>query len=142
MKIDFSSGYHKDNTRLPGALKESDFADGVSRTDSLHPDDFADTEEYYLKLVPEVYFYNDSIFRIDTSFRKRDFLSVQFRRWWNFFGDSAIKTIAVSPQVIFKKDFGKIKNILTAGFDYQKADQDILNDSEFFGSHSTKQIRI
>ncbi len=27
------------------------------------------------KLVPEVYFYNDSVFKIDTSFRKRDFLS-------------------------------------------------------------------
>ena len=130
MKIDFSSGYHKDDTRLPGALKESDFDKGASRTDSLHPDDFADTEEYYLKLAPEVYFYNDSIFKVDTSFRKRDFLSFMSGDWGNFLGDSAIKTIAVSPQVIFKKDFGKIKNILTAGFDYQKADEDILNDSD------------
>ncbi len=54
-------------------------------------------------------------------------------------GDSAIKTIAVSPQVIFKKDFGKIKNILTAGFDYQKADQDILNDSDILRHHNQRK---
>ncbi len=142
MKIDFSSGYHKDNTRLPGALKESDFASGASRTDSLHPDDFADTEEYYLKFAPEVYFYNDSIFRIDTSFRKRDFLSFSSGDEWNFFGDSEIKTTAVSPQVIFKKDFEKIKNTLVAGFDYQETDDDILNDSEFFGSHSKAKFNL
>ncbi len=136
MKIGVSSGYHKDDTRLPGALKRSDFAAGVSRTDSLHPDDFSDTEDYYLQVVPEVYFYNDSIFKIDTSFRKRDFLSFSSGDEWNFLGESEIKTIAVSPQVIFKKDFGKIKNILTGGFDYQKADEDILNSSEFFGEPS------
>ena len=31
LRIDFSSGYHKDNTGLPGALKESDFAAGASK---------------------------------------------------------------------------------------------------------------
>ena len=142
MKIDFSSGYHKDNTRLPGALKESDFAAGASRTDSLHPDDYADTEEYYFKLVPEVYLYNDSVLKIDTSFRRRDFLSFSSGDWGNFLGDSSIKTIAISPQVIFKKDFGKIKNILTAGFDYQNADQDILNDAEFFGFPSKEKFKL
>jgi iron complex outermembrane receptor protein len=142
MKIDFSSGYHKDDTRLPGALKESDFAAGASRTDSLHPDDFADTEEYYLKLTPEVYFYNDSVFKVDTSLRRRDFLSFSSGDWGHFLGDSEIKTIAVSPQVIFKKDFGRIKNILTAGFDYQKADQDILNSAEFFTVPSKEKFNL
>lgn len=142
MKIAFSSGYHKDNTRLPGALKESDFASGVSRTDSLHPDDFAKTEDYYLKLVPEVYFYNDCIFKIDTSFRKRDFQSFSSGDWGSFLGDSKINTTAVSPQVILKKDFGKIKNALSAGVDYQETDNDILNDSEFFGSHSKAKFDL
>jgi iron complex outermembrane receptor protein len=139
MKISVNGGYHKDDTRLPGALKKSDFVDGHSRTDSLHPDDFSDTEDYYLQVVPEVYFYNDSIFKIDSSFRERDFLSFSSGDEWNFLGESEIKTIAVSPQVIFRKDFGKIKNILTAGFDYQKADEDILNDSEYpLGTHNPK----
>ncbi|TAL62592.1 MAG: TonB-dependent receptor, partial [Bacteroidetes bacterium] len=45
IKLYFSTGYHKDNTGLPGALKESDFAAGASRTDSKHPDDYMDVED-------------------------------------------------------------------------------------------------
>jgi len=75
MKIDFSTGYHDDHTGLPGALKESDFAAGASRTDTKFPNDFADTKDYYVKITPEIYFLGDNIFRIDTSYRKRDFSS-------------------------------------------------------------------
>lgn len=142
MKINFSSGYHKDKTGLPGALKESDFASGASRTDSKFPDDFAEVEDYYLKFGPEVYFSGDSVFKIDTSFRKRTFLSFSSGDWGNFLGDSGIKTIALSPQIVLKKDFKKIKNSLTAGIDYQKTDNDILNDSLFFGSHSTGKFNL
>jgi iron complex outermembrane receptor protein len=136
MKIDFSSGYHKDHTGLPGALKESDFAAGASRTDSKFPNDFAETEDYYIKIAPEIYFSGDSVFRIDTSYRKRDFLSFNSGDFGDFLGDSKIKTAALSPQVILKQNFDKIKNSLTAGVDYQKADNDIVNDSLFFGTRS------
>ena len=54
MKLKFSAGYHKDETGLPGALKESDFEAGRSRTDSTHPDDFMDIEDYYFQVSPEV----------------------------------------------------------------------------------------
>ncbi|MBI5640207.1 MAG: TonB-dependent receptor [Nitrospirae bacterium] len=136
IKIDFSSGYHKDRTGLPGALKESDFAAGFSRTSSKFPDDFSEVEDYYLKLAPEVYFSGDNVFRLDTSFRQRDFLSFSSGDWGNFLGDSEIRTIALSPQVILKNSFDKIRNNLTAGLDYQKTDNNILNDSLFFGSQS------
>jgi iron complex outermembrane receptor protein len=46
-KFNLSSGYHKDNTGLPGALKESDFAAGLSRTETVNPNDFAEIEDYY-----------------------------------------------------------------------------------------------
>lgn len=136
MKIDFSTGYHKDHTGLPGALKESDFAAGASRTDSRFPKDFAETEDYYIKIAPEIYFSGDNVFRIDTSYRKRDFLSFSSGDFGDFLGDSKIKTFALSPQVILKQNFDKIKNSLTAGADYQKIDDDIVNDSFFFGTHS------
>jgi len=42
----------------------------------------------------------------------------------------------LSPQVILKQNFDTIKNILTVGADYQKVDDDIVNDSLFFGTHS------
>lgn len=98
IKLYFSTGYHKDNTGLPGALKESDFAAGASRTDSKYPDDYMDVEDYYFKFVPEVSFLDDNIFKIDTSFRKRAFLSFSSGDFGNFLGDSEIKTVIVSDR--------------------------------------------
>lgn len=136
IKLYFSTGYHKDNTGLPGALKESDFAAGASRTDSKHPDDYMDVEDYYFKFVPEVYFLDDNIFKIDTSFRKRAFLSFSSGDFGNFLGDSEIKTVIVSPQILFNNTIGVAKNTLTLGVDYVKADNDIVNRSLFFGVSS------
>jgi iron complex outermembrane receptor protein len=136
LKLNFSTGYHKDNTGLPGALKESDFAAGASRTESKHPDDYIDVEDYYFKFVPEVYFLGDNIFKIDTSFRKRSFFSFASGDFGNFLGDSDIKTVIVSPQILLKKSIAKTKNTLTLGIDYFKADNDIRNESLFFGVSS------
>jgi iron complex outermembrane receptor protein len=136
MNLNFSFGYHKDNAGLPGALKESDFEAGRSRTDSTHPHDFADVEDYYFKLSPEVSFFGDSSFKIDASYRKRGFLSFSSGDWGNFKGDSELKTVMISPHILLKTDMGKIKNDIILGFDYQKTDNEITNDSLFFGSHT------
>jgi iron complex outermembrane receptor protein len=136
LKIDFSSGYHKDRTGLPGALKESDFAASLARTDTRFPNDFSETKDYYLALNPEVYFLGENVLRLDTSLRKRDFLSFSSGDYGNFLGKSSIKTTGLSPQVILKQNLGAVKNSLTAGVDYQKTDEDIVNDSLFFGSRS------
>ncbi len=137
MKIGFSAGYHKDNTGLPGALKESDFAAGASRTDTLFPNDFVKTEDYYFMLSPEVYFLGDNVLKLDTSYRKRDFSTFSSGDFGNFLGNSKIKTTLFSPQVVLKQKVAGISNTLTAGIDYQKADNDIVNDSLFFGTRST-----
>jgi iron complex outermembrane receptor protein len=136
LKLHFSTGYHKDVTGLPGALKESDFDAGASRTDSKHPDDYIDVEDYYFKFVPEVYFLNDNIFKVDTSFRKRTFLSFSSGDFGNFLGDSRIKTVIVSPQILLNNTIGAAKNTLTIGIDYVNADNDIVNKSLFFGVSS------
>ena len=136
LKIGLSGGFHKDHTGLPGALKESDFAAGFSRTDSKFPNDFADTKDYYLSFVPEIYFSGENVLRLDASYRKRDFSSFSSGDWGNFLGESEIKTTAFSPQVILKQNVGRIKNSLTAGIDYQKTDNDIVNDSLFFDTRS------
>jgi iron complex outermembrane receptor protein len=136
-RLDVSGGYHKDHTGLPGALKESDFEAGVSRTESLHPDDYIDIEDYYFKVVPEVSLLDNAVFKVDTSFRKRSFYSFASGDFGDFSGDSDIKTVIVSPQVLLKNTAGKAKNTLTAGVDYAKADEDIVNESLFFGVSST-----
>jgi iron complex outermembrane receptor protein len=136
LNLHISTGYHKDDTGLPGALKESDFAAGASRTDSKHPDDCIDVEDYYFKVVPEVSFLDDTVFKIDMSFRKRAFFSFASGDFGNFLGDSAIKTVIVSPQILLNNTMGVAKNTLTLGVDYVKADNDIVNKSLFFGVSS------
>ena len=142
MKINFSSGYHKEDVRLPGALKESDFNSGAERTDSLHPDDFAITEDYYFKLNPEIYFLGDNIFKVDASLRKRAFLAFSSGDWGNFLGDTEIKTFIISPQIVLKNDFKYAKNNMTIGIDYQNIKENILNSSLFFGFPSSDSFDL
>lgn len=137
VKWNLSSGYHKDSTGLPGAIKASEFAAGASRTDSLQPDDFADVEDYYVKGGPEIFFLSDSKFKMDISFRKRNSLSFASFDAGNFAGDTDIKTIAVSPQIIFKEAVFGIDNRLVVGFDYTDVVEDITNNSVFLGFPST-----
>jgi len=137
VKWNLSSGFHKDSTGLPGAIKTSEFTTGASRTDSLQPNDFADVEDYYVKGGPEIFFLSDSKFKMDISFRKRNSLSFASFDAGSFTGDTDINTIAVSPQIIFKEAVLGINNRLIIGFDFTDVVEDITNDSIFFGAPST-----
>ena len=142
VKWNLSSGYHKDSTGLPGAIKASEFAAGASRTDSLQPDDFADVEDYYVKGGPEIFFLSDSKFKMDISFRKRNSLSFASFDAGSFTGETDIKTFAVSPQIIFKEKVGGVDNRLLVGFDYTDVVEDINNSSIFFGTLSTGMFEL
>ncbi|MCJ7542053.1 MAG: TonB-dependent receptor [Desulfobacterales bacterium] len=137
VKWNLSSGFHKDSTGLPGAIKASEFAAGASRTASLNPNDFADVEDYYVKGGPEIFFLSDSEFKMDISFRKRNFLSFASFDAGSFTGDTDIDTIAISPQIIFKEKLWGVDNRLIVGFDYTDVVEDITNSSVFFGVPST-----
>ena len=137
VKWKLSSSFHKDSTGLPGGIKTSDFAAGKSRTDTLHPNDFADVEDYYVMGGPEIFFLSDSKFKMDISFRKRNSLSFASFDGGNFTGDTNIHTLSVSPQIIFKETLWGFDNRLILGFDYTDVDEDITNTSLFFGAAST-----
>ncbi|MDX1763533.1 MAG: TonB-dependent receptor, partial [bacterium] len=126
----------KDDTVLPGGLFKSELANGVSRTDSTRPGNFAEVEEYYVQGGPEFYFGRDNIFKIDGSFRNRESDSFASGSWGKFMGNTEIDTVAVSPQVVVKVNSGGIENTLTVGYDYQNIEEAILNDSIFFGDPS------
>ena len=133
MKVNLSGGYHKDDTGLPGAIKKSEFEQGVSRTDTLHPDDFADVEDYYVKLAPEIFFLNDSLFKIDFSFRDRSSLFFSSFSGGTYEGDTNIETIALSPQFVFKEKIYGFNNSLTFGLDFENAAEDITNTTMYMG---------
>ena len=134
--IGFSAGYHSDKAGLPGALKESDFANGSSRTDSVHPEDFADVDDYYLLIQPRLSFLSDSLARFDFSFRKRDSVFFSSFSGGTFEGDTDIGTYTFAPQLVLKEPLRGLSNTFTAGLDYVKAREDITNTSEFFGSRT------
>ncbi len=136
LRINLSAGYHKDDTGLPGGLKESVISTGISRRATKNPLDFASTEDYYFKITPELQFSGDNIFKIDLSFRNRDFLSFSSGDWGNFTGNSQIQTVSASPSLLIKNKIGSANNTLVAGFDYHRSDNDIVNDSLFFGTSS------
>jgi iron complex outermembrane receptor protein len=117
-------------------------AQGASRRDSLNPDDFSKTEDYYVKGGSEISFLSDSLFNIDVSFRKRDFLSFATFSGGNFTGDTEIKTVAISPQLVLRENVAGLKNRLTAGFDYADAEEDITNTSLFFGFLSEGKFEL
>ncbi len=141
-KVNISGGYHKDKTGLPGALKESDFAAGRTRRDTIYPQDFAQTEDYYLKAAPEIYLLEDSLAKVDISLRRRNSLSHASGSWGDFTGDTLLSSWMVSPQVVLKYKGGKIRNSLTIGMDYQQYKQDITNDSTFFGSRTVQLYNL
>jgi len=127
--LNLNFGYHKDNTNLPGALKTSDFNNGYNRNDTKNPDDYADTEDYYIKFSPEFYFLSDSMFKVDISYRNRNFKSHATGSWGYFDAKTGVETYAVNPQfLINEKIFGK-QNTLIFGYDESRAMEDIRNTS-------------
>jgi iron complex outermembrane receptor protein len=137
MKIYLSSGYHRDETGMPGALTESDLSSGKSRMDSVEPNNYANTEDYYFSGGAETYFWGDSLFKLEASFRQRDALSYYSYSGGNFTGDTGLKNVSLSPQVLLQhKIAGRFNNRLTFGMDYQYAKEEIEDNSLFFGSRS------
>jgi len=133
-KLYFSGGAHADNTRLPGALRLSAIETGVPRTATTNPNDFADTQDNYLHVNPEVYFLQDSLFKAPISYRNREIIQFASFAAGEFEGTTETETIAVSPQVVIGESIGQFDNRLTIGVDYSNAKEDILNRSLFFGS--------
>jgi iron complex outermembrane receptor protein len=141
-KVSFATGYHKDDTGVPGGLKFSDFAAGADRTDTTNPLDFADTEDFYFELNPEIFFFQNSLFQIPLSYRNRDQLFFNSFSIGEFRGNTHIKTIIASPQLVIKESIAGYNNNLTFGFDYVNAQEDILNQSIFFGTPTTGDFKL
>jgi iron complex outermembrane receptor protein len=134
-KVSLSGGYHKDKTGLPGALRQSELDAGISRTSSTHPADYADTEDHYVQLNPEIFFLQDSYFKAPFSYKERDQTAFATFVGGQFDSDTQIKTATVSPQFVVKEPVGGLfDNNLTLGLDYYYFDEDIVNESLFFGT--------
>jgi iron complex outermembrane receptor protein len=129
--VNAGAGYHEDTARLPGAIKESDFEEGVSRTDSLYPDDYQDSEDYYFRITPEGRFSANGVAKIDMSYRNRSTLGYSSGDWGSFTGDTEIETVSVTPQLIFDREIFGFVHSLNAGMDYSNVEEHIINTSNY-----------
>ncbi|MGD8367764.1 MAG: TonB-dependent receptor [Desulfobacterales bacterium] len=136
-RLYLNAGYHIDSTGLPGALTKSDFDAGAERTDTQHPFDNSDTEDFYVQGGPEFFFFTDSQAKLDLSYRKRTVGTYSTGSWGYFEADTKIDTIAISPQVAVQEPLFSLKNTATAGVDFSNAKEIISNRSVFFGFPST-----
>jgi iron complex outermembrane receptor protein len=136
LRLHLSGGYHYDDTRNPGALLQSDLDAGAEPTDTVKPDDFSEYEDYYAKAGLEIDMLSNDMFKMESSYRKRDgtLYGTYIGGWFDANTDSVIWT--VSPQLIFRGDFDGISNHVTIGTDFTQAEQDFDNKSEFYGTPS------
>jgi len=125
LRLHMSAGYHYDDTRNPGALLQSELNAGISRKDTTHPLDFDKIEDYYVKAGAELSILSNDAFRLEASWRNRDKSSFgTFAQGLFFDADTQTDMLAISPQLIFKEDFGGVSNRVVLGFDYTQAEQD------------------
>jgi iron complex outermembrane receptor protein len=127
-------GFHSDQAGLPGALSATQLIEGVDRTSTNTPEDFADVDDGYIDGGLEFFFRNESQFLIPTAYRKRssDFFA-SFTGGF-FQGDTEITTVSTRPQIILREPIFGRSNTLTVGFDYYDNDEDIVNTSSTSGA--------
>ena len=137
-----STGYHSDDTGLPGALLETELLSGTSREGSTSPDDFADVDDYYVALAPKAALGERTELHLDFSARNRDTRFFASFPGGTFSGDTSIRTIAFSPKIVVRTSTANLAHTLVAGVDVSDAREDISNASEFFGQQSESMFTL
>ena len=127
----FNGGYQKDDASMPGGLFKSALDSGVSRRSTTTPDDFADTKDWYLQGGLQYYLTGNSYLDLDLSKRKREAQFHYFSSYGNYTGDTEIDTKAISPQLVFNESLFGYETRAILGFDYEKNDEDIRNESSY-----------
>jgi iron complex outermembrane receptor protein len=142
MRLTLSGGYHDDDTALPGALTRSELEANTPRTATTHPEDFADTQDSYVQFKSEAFFFQTSLFQIPLSYRKRDTTFFSSFAGGTFEGNTDIKTAIASPQFVISEPIKGFENNLTFGMDFVSAEEDIVNQSLFFGSLTIGEFNL
>jgi iron complex outermembrane receptor protein len=130
VSLELRGGAKSDRYGLPGYLLQSQLDSGVSRRDSLFPDDDASTKEYYLQLTPAFDFKDQGSVRVGLLYDRSKARS-NYRGFF-FTNDNTIDTYGVTPQYLRKDRFFGRQNTLTVGLDYYR--YDLSQDAESFAA--------
>ena len=126
-ELQVSGAYHGDKTGLPGALKGSDFAGGITRGESVNPNDSAEVDDGYVMMTPRATFGPRGYALVDVSVRQRDSVFFSSFAGGEFTGETGTRTVTVSPRVVLQGQSGRLSHHFVAGGDVTNASQDISN---------------
>jgi iron complex outermembrane receptor protein len=115
----FSNSFHASSYGMPGAIRESQFAE-LKRTDTFFPGDHAHDKDYYFGLSADKEFAGLANFEMGASFRRREVYSHLGN--WNPVYKSKIDTLGITPKLVINKNFFSLANKLITGLDYYRAD--------------------
>ena len=141
-RLTLTGGLHADEAGLPGVLTESDLASGVSRRDTLRPDEFAEVDDTYIMVTPRLDLSDTSVVEADVSFRQRDTVFFSTFAGGSFDGNTDIGTISVSPRFVLTEPMGGLQNTLVTGFDFSRVTEDIVNTTVFSGVSSVGRFGL
>lgn len=125
LNLYLNSGFHNDRSGLPGHLTEHDLAAGHDRTDTMYPDDFADTEDYYVQAGMDLGIFDNETIKLDSSYRRRDKTFKLFFSGSSYEYTTVMETVELSPQLVLRHDLGPMANRLLLGFDFADTEEDI-----------------
>ncbi len=128
-RLNLSSGFHHDETGMPGALTETDMAGGTPRSGTVYPNDRFRVSDYHFQAKPAFLFLENSRFETDISFRKRDNKFFSSAYWGHFQGNTELETLVFSPRLVIGEPLGETGNRLSAGLDLTRSEEKILNTS-------------
>ncbi len=125
--LKLSGGFHDDESGFPGGLKKSELSAGTPRTSSTSPDDYADTEDWYLQGGFQLFLNETSYFEANIATRNRDWKAFSFFGTGNYDGATKTETFSFSPQLVLNQELLGCATNFVLGFDYEKGEQDIHN---------------
>ncbi len=122
LKLNLSTGLHRDSYGQPGALFWSALRQGiVDPKDSTHPNDTASTEDNFFDFVPEIKLRDDVVLSLGASYRDRhtgSFYDFGFGTYSDT--KSQLQTYAFTPKMVVSTPIGGMKNIFVIGSDYDR----------------------
>ena len=137
ISFNFSGGFHRDDTGLPGPLPENIYR--FHRRATLAPDDHAKTDDGYGVLGMKAKLWDLGRIEADLSYRHRRvddfFVSSSFKDQRN------ISTWGFTPRYILEKDLWNFRNKLTLGFDFYNSDSTADSESAFGPNRSKVEKR-
>jgi iron complex outermembrane receptor protein len=128
ISLNFSGGFHQDDTGLPGGLTKAEIHQ-LGRRATVRPGDKAETEDWYSSLGGKGKFGNLGRVEVDLSYRHREV--EDFFRSFSFEDRRNLSAWGITPRYLLEAPLWIFPNKLTVGFDFYDSESTVFSESAF-----------